>query len=75
MTEETLDALKREEATRPAAEVAEQSRIESLIGQGYGREEATRIVYAKPAPRTGKRVEAAMRENERLANRVLSLLK
>ncbi len=75
MTEETLAALKLEEATRPAYEAQEQSRIESLIGQGQSRETATAIVYAKPKPRSGKRVEAAMRENERLANRVFQLLK
>ncbi len=75
MTEETLAALKREEATRPVAEAEEQSRIESLIGQGQSRETATAIVYAKPKPRSGKAVERAMRLNERLANRPFSLLR
>ncbi len=75
MTNETLAAIKHEEATRPVAEAEEQSRIESLIGQGQSRETATAMVYAKPKPRSGKRVEAAMRENERMANRPFSLLR
>ncbi len=45
---------KEQEASRPAAEVAEQSQIARLIGQGVDRETAERITYAKPRPGSGK---------------------
>jgi SWIM zinc finger len=44
-------AAARIEAERDAAETAEQAQIEAYVRQGIDRETATRIVFAKPAPK------------------------
>jgi hypothetical protein len=68
-----LEARKAE-ADRPFEEVEEQEAVEHLVRQGWPREEATRIIYAKPAPLDPRAVRAAMVRNS-IASKPFQLLK